>query len=44
MKLEMNGRDVKFFSDPKKDITLIELKKTDIIYEDINFLHIDLNY
>jgi len=44
MKLDMNGRDVRYFLDPKKDITLIELIKTDIIFNAINFLNFDLNY
>ena len=43
MKLNPNNRDIKYF--PKvKDITMIEIKNNDSIYNDIEFLDYDLNY
>ena len=42
-KLNLNGRDIKFFPRPR-DITMIEIKKTDEIYNDIEFLDYDSNY
>ena len=43
MKLVLNNRFIKFFPFPK-DITIIELKKDDELYEDIELLNIDINY
>ena len=43
MELNLNNRIIKFFPRPK-DITLIEIKKDDKIYDDIKFLYYDLNY
>ena len=40
MKLNMNNREIKYFASPK-DITIIEIKNTDDIYNDINFLDYD---
>ena len=40
MKLNMNNREIKYFASPK-DITIIEIKNTDEIYNDINFLDYD---
>ena len=42
MKLAFNGRIIKFFD--LKDITAIEIKEKDDIYNNIEFLDIDLNY
>ena len=41
--LNLNNRIIKFFPKPK-DITLIEIKSDDKIYNDIKFLYYDLNY
>ena len=43
MKLEINNRIIKYFKMPK-DITVIEIKEYDDIYEDIEFLDYDKNY
>ena len=43
MKLNLNNRMIKFFPFPK-DITIIEIKKNDEIYNDISFLDYDTNY
>ena len=43
MKLNLNNRKIKYFPRPK-DITLIEIKNSDEIYNDILFLDYDLNY
>ncbi len=43
MKLLFNNRDIKYFPKPI-DITLIEIKKSDEIYNDIQFLNYDKNY
>ena len=43
MKLNLNNREVKYFPKPK-DITMIEIKTSDNIYNDILFLDYDLNY
>ena len=42
MKLNLNNRDIKYFPEPK-DITMIEIKSSDSIYEDIYFLDYDIN-
>jgi hypothetical protein len=43
MKLNLNNRKIKYFPRPK-DITLIEIKNIDNIYNDVLFLDFDLNY
>ena len=43
MILNLKGRYIKFL-DKQKDITAIEINNKDKIYEDIQFLHYDLNY
>ena len=43
MKLNLNNYNIKYFEDPK-DITIIEIKNSDEIYKDINFLDYDRNY
>ena len=43
MKLNFNNRDIKYFPEPK-DITIIEMKNYDDIYNDIKFLDYDINY
>jgi len=43
MKLNLNNRKIKCFPRPK-DITLIEIKNIDNIYNDVLFLDFDLNY
>ena len=43
MKLDLSNRYMKFFNKPT-DITIIEIKNTDIIYKDIEFLRYDSNY
>ena len=43
MKLNFNNRDVKYFPKPK-DITMVEIKNNDSIYNDIEFLDYDYNY
>ena len=43
MILNLKGRYIKFLDLPK-DITAIEINNKDKIYEDIQFLHYDLNY
>ena len=43
MKLNLNNREVKYFPRPI-DITLIEIRTSDKIYNDILFLDYDLNY
>ena len=43
MKLKISNRIIKYFKMPK-DITVIEIKEHDDIYEDIEFLDYDNNY
>ena len=43
MKLELKNRFCKYIEEPK-DIAIIEIKKSDEIYNDIEFLDYDLNY
>ena len=43
MKLNPNNRDIKYFPGVK-DITMVEIKKNDSIYNNIEFLNYDLNY
>ena len=43
MNLELNNRYIKYFPKPK-DITIIEIEKTDKIYNDIELLDYDTNY
>ena len=43
MELNLNNRNIKYFPRPK-DITLIEIKNNDDIYNDIQFLNYDKNY
>ena len=43
MKLNFNNRDIKHFPKPK-DITMIEIKNDDSIFNKIKFLDYDLNY
>jgi hypothetical protein len=43
MNLNLNNRDIKYFPKPK-DITIIELKNYDDIYNDIELLDYDTNY
>ena len=43
MKLNFNNRDIKYFPGVK-DITIVEIKNYDSIYNDIEFLDYDLNY
>ena len=43
MKLNINNRVIKYFPEPK-DITIIEMKNYDDIYNDIEFLYYDTNY
>ena len=43
MNLKLENRDIKYFLSPK-DITIIEIKNSDEIYEDIELLNYDLNY
>ena len=43
MKLNLSGRFVKYFIKPK-DITIIEIKESDEIYKDIEYLDYDLNF
>ena len=43
MKLKLSNRYVRYFNRPK-DISIIEIKKSDEIYEDIIFLDYDYNY
>ena len=43
MIINLIGRYIKFLEKPK-DITAIEIKITDEIYKDIQFLNYDLNY
>ena len=43
MILNINERKIKYFKKPK-DITVIEIKETDQIFEDIEFLDYDINY
>ena len=43
MKLNFNNRDIKYFPGVK-DITMVEIKNYDSIYNDIEFLDYDLNY
>jgi len=43
MKLNLNNYNIKYFEDPK-DITVIEIKNSDEIYKDIEFLNYDRNY
>ena len=43
MKLNLNNRNIKYYPYPK-DITIIEIKSYDSIYDDIEFLKYDFNY
>ena len=43
MKLNSNNREIKYFKKPK-DITIIEIKNSDIIYNDIEFLDYDSDF
>ena len=43
MKINLNSRHIKYLEKPK-DISIIEIKKTDIIYNNIQFLDYDRNY
>ena len=43
MRLNMNERDIRYYPEPK-DITVIEMKINDDIYNDIEFLFYDTNY
>ena len=43
MKLNLNNRYIKYIKKPR-DITVIEIKPTDEIYGDIEYLTYDLNY
>ena len=43
MSLNMKNRSIKYFNKPI-DITVIEIKETDSIYRDIEFLNYDSNY
>ena len=43
MKLILNNRHIKYLEKPK-DITIIEIKESDEIYCDIEFLDYDMNY
>ena len=43
MNLNLNNRDIKYYPKPK-DITIIELKNYDDIYNDIKLLDYDTNY
>ena len=43
MKLDLNNRLTKYFKKPK-DIAIIEIKESDNIYKDIEFLDYDINY
>ena len=43
MKLNLKNRKIKYFPYPK-DITVIEIKPSDKIYNDVLFLDFDLNY
>ena len=43
MKLDIDNRDIKYF-EKQKDITLIEIKNNDEIFNDIEFLDYDSNY
>ena len=43
MKLILKDRDIKYFPKPI-DITIIEMKNDDEIYNDIEFLYYDMNY
>ena len=43
MKLQLNNRFIKYIDKPK-DITILEIKESDIIYKDVEFLNYDMNY
>ena len=43
IKLNLDNRQIKYFEKPK-DITIVEIKNTDDIYKDIEFLDYDINY
>ena len=43
IKLNLDNRQIKYFEKPK-DITIVEIKNTDEIYKDIEFLDYDINY
>ena len=43
MKLNLNNYNIKYFKEPK-DIAIIQIKNSDEIYKDINFLNYDRNY
>ena len=43
MNLKLNKRFIKYFPEPK-DITIIEIRSNDAIFDDIEFLNFDLNY
>ena len=42
IKLKMNDRIIKYFRIPK-DITVIEIKESDEIYKEVEFINYDLN-
>ena len=42
-KLTLNDRGIKYFKNPK-DITVIEIKETDQIYKEVQYLDYDINY
>ena len=42
-KLNLNNYNIKYFKEPK-DIAIIQIKNSDEIYKDINFLNYDRNY
>jgi len=44
MSLNLKKRYIKFYPEKSKDVTIIEIKKEDKIYEKIKFLDYDLNY
>ena len=43
IKLDLNNYNIKYFEKPK-DITILQIKNSDEIYKDINFLNYDKNY
>ena len=44
MSLNLKKRYIKYYPEKSKDITIIEIKKEDKIYEKIKFLDYDSNY
>ena len=44
MSLNLKKRYIKFYPEKSKDVTIIEIKEEDKIYEKIKFLDYDLNY